>query len=254
MFRNLASYDFWRNLKWRFDQRYCRGIYPTFEEAESAIPVGRLVGYDNPKTSTLYMTSLDLLKPSDYAVFYWLGPLLVEHRSVFDFGGNLGRLYFPYQKYLQYTPDLRWMICDVPAVVDAGRIVAAERKANHLSFTTDFNHASDFSVFFTSGTLQYVEKELHVLLSALRDKPIHLLINRVPFSRKPTYFTVQDIGASCCPYRISNECEFIQSLKKLCYTLVDSWSCPESSCRVLFHPSRRLDHYKGMYFRRDVTQ
>jgi putative methyltransferase (TIGR04325 family) len=239
-----------RDLIQRFNIRYCRGIYRTFQEAQAAIDPLRRVGYDNPQSSTLYHGRLDLVKPSDYAIFYWLGPLLAGARSVFDFGGNVGWSYYAFQKYLAYPPRLRWVICDVPAVVDAGRALASQREAPHLRFTTQFREADRSDVLFTSGTLQYVEQDLAALLGALDNKPPHVLINRVPFSDRPTYFTVQDIGTACCPYKVSNQAEFVTSLQRLGYALVDTWRCPESACRVLFRPMRSVRHYTGMYFRK----
>jgi putative methyltransferase (TIGR04325 family) len=238
----------------RFNLRYCRGVFRTFQQARAAIPSGKMIGYDNPDTSTLYVDRLDFVKPSDYAIFYWLGPLLTEFRSVFDFGGNVGWSYYAFQKYLRYFPELTWMICDLPAVVEAGRSLAVERNASHLTFTKELRHAERFDVLLTSGTLQYVEQELPDLLAPLSHKPRHLLINRVPLSDRPTYFTVQDIGPARCPYRISNQAEFLGSLQRLGYALIDAWRCPESSCRILFHPARNLHHYTGMYLRRATAQ
>jgi putative methyltransferase (TIGR04325 family) len=241
-----------RSVARRFKLRYCRGVYRTYQEALAAVPSGRLVGYDNEEASRLYLGEPDLVKPTDYAIFYWLAPLLRQYGALFDFGGNIGRLYFPFRKYLTYPPGMRWMICDVPAVVELGRSVARERGESQLEFTTDLARAEEFDVFFTSGTLQFVEHDLAYLLSGMSNRPRHLLINRVPMSDRPACFTVHDNGPARHPYYIANRTEFVESLQRLGYVLVDSWRCPESSCRILFHHSRRLRSYTGMYLRREA--
>lgn len=237
------------DLRRRFQFRYCRGVFPTFQAARANIPARLPVGYaDHPDNTKIHLHLLGVVQPSDYAIMYWLGPLLAEHRYVFDFGGNLGVSYYAFEKYLHFPPELRWVICDVPAVVAAGRELALERKAAHLEFTAEFSGVDGFDVLFTSGTLQLIEQDLSTLLSALKKRPRHLLINRVPLSDRPTYFTVVD-KRICSPYRIANRTEFIGSLERLGYELIDSWNCCESSCRILFHPGRKVSPYSGMYLR-----
>jgi putative methyltransferase (TIGR04325 family) len=104
-------------------------------------------------------------------------------------------------------------------------------------------------VVFTSGTLQLVEEPFAGLLAQLGKKPRHLLINRVPITNRPTYYTIADQVTSCCAYRIANRAEFVNSFRQLGYSLIDSWHCYELSCRILFHPTRSLRPYSGMYLR-----
>jgi putative methyltransferase (TIGR04325 family) len=229
--------------------RYCSGVYPTFDKAGAAISRSKAVGFDNGASAQLYLHELDRTKPSDYAVFFWMAPLLPEIRSVFDFGGNKGWSFYSFQKYLGFPPDLRWTICDVPAVVSLGREVARARGARNLSFTSEFAEAEGCDLFLTSGALQFVDRELSELLGNLESLPPHLLINRVPLSDLPTYYTVHDIGASCSPYRIAHRPSFISSIEALGYQKVDEWTCAESWCKVRLRPSRVVKCYTGFYFR-----
>ena len=229
-----------------------RGTFRTFQEAHAAIPAGRLIGWDNMESSRLDRDKLEILNPSDYAILYWLGPLLAEQGQVFDFGGNLGTAYYAFGNYLRYPPNLRWLVCDVPAVVAAGQEVARERKASQLEFTTQFSQVEGFDILFTSGTLQLVEEEFASLLAKLQRKPRHLLINRVPLVHRRTYYTIADQTTSCSAYRIANRADFIGSLRQLGYSLIDSWYCHEKACRILFHPTLSLRPYSGMYLRLTV--
>jgi putative methyltransferase (TIGR04325 family) len=229
--------------------RHCRGVYETFDEARAVIPASRLVGFDNRESAQLYLHELDRTKPSDYAVLFWMRPLLPEIRSVFDFGGNKGWSFYSFQKYLRFPPDLRWTICDTPEVVSLGREVAQTRGARNLEFTTEFAEAEGSDLFFTSGALQFVDRELAELLGDLDALPPHLLINRVPLSDLPTYFTIHDTGAACSPYRIADRSSFISSIEALGYQKVDEWTCAESWCKVRLRPTRGVKCYSGFYFR-----
>ncbi len=228
--------------------RYCRGVYPTFAAAQAAIPNGRRIGYDHADIP-LPRAPVNI-RPSDYAVLFWLATLARAKTNVFDLGGSIGTAFYVFQKYTPNPTDLRWLVYDVPAVVQAGRVWAHTQSLTTLQFTTEFEEANGFEILHTAGALQYVAEELPDLLAPLREMPRHLLINRVPLTDKSTYFTVQDIGASHCPYRISNRQQFLGSLAKLGYAVVDEWQCPESWCSVLLHRSLTVRAYSGFYLRR----
>lgn len=227
--------------------RYCRGVYPTFEEACAAIPSGKRVGFDHSDIAKVFL--VERMKPSDYAALYWLGRILPESRTILDFGGNLGASYYLFQKYLSYPKDLRWLVCEVSAVAQAGREFAAGREAPHLEFTADISHGDGFDVLYTAGTLQFLSGDLAELIAKLNNKPTHLLINRIPLTDGMTFFTVQDSEFTCVAYRISNRVDFISSLENLGYRLIDSWRCAESWCTVRFRKSRTVREYSGLYFR-----
>jgi putative methyltransferase (TIGR04325 family) len=237
---NLMAYEGWR---------HCRGVYASFENARRVIPRSRSVGFDNRESAQLYLHELDRTKPSDYAAFFWMRPILPEIRYIFDFGGNKGWSFYSFQKYLQFPPDLRWTICDLPEIVSAGREVARARGARNLEFTTEFAVAEGCELFFSSGALQFVDCDLADLLRNLKVLPRHVLINRVPLSDLPTYYTIHDTGAACSPYRIANRASFVSSIEALGYRKVDEWPCAESWCKVRLRPSLGVKCYSGYYFR-----
>lgn len=227
-----------------------RGVFPSFEEAREAIPKGRRVGFDNDRSAKLYNGRTYEPATSDYAVLYWLGPLLPEIRTIFDFGGNIGPTYYSYQKVMSYPPGLRWTVCDLPAVAREGERTAIERGASNLFFTTTIRDAELADVFLTRGALQYMEQDLGEMLGGLAVKPKHLFLNRVPLSDRPTYFTVQDIGPAMCAYKIQNRDELVGSLTAAGYELVDSWPCPDVRFLVRHGLKPRLImYYSGMYLK-----
>lgn len=246
--RLLPGYSALRDHLIASRMRENRGVFESFTQAERSIPSRRKVGYNNDESADKYINLLEVTKPSDYAAFYWLGKILPDIRTLFDFGGNLGWSYYSFQKYLQYPERLRWTICDVPAVVKAGARLAVERGASHLRFATDFRDCDGADVLYSSGTLMYVERDLRQLLGELQHKPSHLLLNRVALSEHPTFFTVQDIGSACCPYRIANREEFVKQVQTQGYELVDSWGCAESSCLIRGRRDLAVNRYSGLYF------
>jgi putative methyltransferase (TIGR04325 family) len=108
-------------------------------------------------------------------VLFYLGQLAKPGYSVFDFGGNTGVLFYNYQRRWTVPPNMQWTVCDVPAVIEAGREFAKTRSSEGLSFTSKFADAAGADLLFTSGTLQYVPETLGELVAKLGDaKPRHL--------------------------------------------------------------------------------
>jgi putative methyltransferase (TIGR04325 family) len=247
----------WR--KSRFSQAFdagdyggvCRGVYATAAEAAAHAPKSLPLGYDNEGAASMYRDRLDRVYPSDYAMMLWLGKFWEEGaRSVFDLGGHVGIGYYAYQKHLRYPEGLSWRVCDVPAVVESGLALAAERDlAKRLTFTSQPADADGVDLLFTSGCLQYLEETLAERIAALRVRPKWLLVNLLPLHEKHAFWTVQNIGRAFCPYRIQHAATFFNELDKLGYALIDKWENLEKSCEVAFEPDYSLDRYYGAALR-----
>lgn len=121
-----------------------------------------------------------------------------------------------------------------------------------MSFTVDFADAEGADILLTVGTLQYIEASLAELLSQLKVKPRHVVINQVPFYDGSTFITLQNIGYAFCPYKIQNQAEFLASLTSLGYELIDSWE-DGRTCLIPFHPQRFVSAYHGFYLRLNHT-
>lgn len=236
----------------RLSIRYCRGVYATYASARAAIPPGAQIGFDARSASAMFVDELETIRPSDYPVLFWISRIHHSIRSVFDFGGNVGRMYYASRPYLEFPNGCPWLICDLPGVTDVGRRIAERRGERDLHFTNDFQDAAGFDVVLASGSLQYMEADVAALLASVRNPPEHLLVNRLPLSPLATYYTVQDIGPALCPYRIANEREFVVSIERVGYRLVDLWRCPERACRVLFRWRYCVPAYSGMYFHKET--
>jgi putative methyltransferase (TIGR04325 family) len=228
------------------------GVYPSYAAARAAIRRSRKIGYDNPETSNMYPFLLELSRISDYAALFYLSQLARPGYRIFDFGGNTGVLFYNYQRRWTMPPGLQWTVCDVPAVIEAGREFATTRPSEGLSFTSNFEDAAGADLLFTSGTVQYVPETLAHLLEKLGGaKPRHVLVNRTAMWDGETFFTLQSLGPVVCPYRIQNRKEFVTGMEAQGYRVKDSWECPESKINVRWHIRHRIRAYAGFFLERD---
>jgi len=237
-FANVNSYEF-----------PFYGVFKSVEEAARAAPPSRPVGHDLAEMAAQRADEMSRMATSDYPMVYWLAPLIKGGRVVFDFGGHLGTKYRAFSKYLQYYSDLRWVICDLPAVVSAGQRLCNERGETQPEYTTNFNEANGADVFIASGVLQFVERPLWEMLSDLRVAPAHVLVNKVSCRDGGRLVTLQNAKAAFVPYQILDWSAFVDGMASIGYRLIDEWPVLDRSCVVPFHSEVNGRHV-GAYFRR----
>ena len=203
---------FLRVVEW---ERLFSGVYPSFAAANAAIPPDRNNSYDNPESAT-FLGYKSSIRSSDYPVLFWLEKLLPHNPRVFDFGGYLGISYYSFQKLLQYPENLQWTIYDVPAVAAAGAKLAEEKgTGRQLAFTTDVERAQEFPLFLSFGSLQFPEAAFAEIFSKFPKLPAHVLINKLPFTDRETFYTLHNMGPALAPYRVANRDEFLQSARRV---------------------------------------
>lgn len=231
------------------------GVYANVAEAKQHIPQGRKVGYNHDEAAELYTWLTESTKISDFAILFYFSQLLRPGMRVFDFGGNIGVLYYAFRRRWTLPENVIWTVCDVPAVVEAGRRYAAQHDSPGLSFTSRTSDAAGADVLLTSGTLQCVEDEFSVLLARIGEgRPEHLLINRVPMWDRPELVSLQDLGPVVYPYRIFNRSRFIASMREAGYEVRDQWRCPEKQISIRFRPWMRVNAFDGYYLTRRAAE
>ena len=234
---------FFRVAKW---DRLFHGVYPDFATAAKAIPKRFNFGYDNADAAT-FLGQNASVRSSDYPVLFWLNRLLPENNRILDFGGYLGISYRAYKPLLSYPPDLTWTIYDVPAVVAKGKELLASHPDPRLSFTTNFAEAADADVLLAAGSLQFCERDFSEYLADLPRLPRHLLINKTPMTDGEQYVTLHSMGVALTPYRIFQQKQFIDSLAKLGYRLIDQWKNEDFACIIPFELDKSVNAFSGMY-------
>jgi putative methyltransferase (TIGR04325 family) len=146
---------------------------------------------------------------------------------------------------------LAWTVCDVPAVVEAGRRIAGERGADaQLRFTSDYGALSGQQVLYASGALQYLPMTLPEWIRGLIEPPPHVVLNTTPLHAQRGFFTLNSIGAGFCPYRVIHDATLVRELDTLGYKVVDRWSNPGKRLEIPFETGYGVPEYRGMYLRR----
>jgi putative methyltransferase (TIGR04325 family) len=227
-----------------------RGVFSSFDEAARSAPSQAPIGYDTAEAGQMYRDRMERVYSSDYPVLFWLRDVFRDGRRVFDLGGHVGVSFYAYERFLDYPADLRWTVCDVPAVVDAGAALARERGETRLDFTTSFADADGADVLSCAGSLQYIDEPIDSLLTDLERRPRHILINKTPTHATREFVTLQNIGVTYCPYRVFARAAIPESLVKLGYELVDTWENLDMGCYVPFRPDVNPVVYVGYYLRR----
>jgi putative methyltransferase (TIGR04325 family) len=233
------------------DKQLFRGVFESCDQAQASAPATKPLGYDNEASSELYLGDLRA-NAHDYPAMFWIGQSFADGmRTVVDVGGSVGTKYYAFSRLLPFPDDVRWIVHDVPAVVERGRRFAVERKAPQgLSFTTNMADADGIDVLFASGVLQYLPQTLAEILGGLKRPPRRVIVNTAAMHPLRSYFTLNSVGTAFCPYRVQAHGAFVRDVTQTGYTLRDHWQNPAKFIRIPFEQGLDLDTYSGYCFDR----
>ena len=227
-----------------------RGVYSSFKQAEHAAPRTKPLGFATEDYAKEFADRHSRIFSFDYPVLFWLAPFLRTGIKLFDYGGHCGTHFYAYERYVDYSPGLRWVVCDLPEIVTVGAHIAEERNKKQLTFTTRFEDADGSDVLLAAGSLQYVESPpIAVALGCLKSRPQHILINKISLHEGPAFVTLQNGGIAYHPMHVFNRKEFVDTISAVGYELVDDWAVPSHSGRIPFHPEASFPAHSGLYFR-----
>lgn len=247
---NTARYEryFFQSRRW---ENLHLGVFESFQAARDyAARRNAVAAFDLDHEA--WLEERVRLKPHDYPMMFWLERTFEHGMRVVDLGGSVGVSCYAFRPFMRFPEGLQWQVCELERVVALGRRIAQERGESALSFTSDLACLEGATVLFTAGALQYIEAPLAQLLAGLTHPPPHLLINRIPLTRRRSSFvTLQNGGAGVQAYRISNAREFVEDLGRLGYREVDHWKCLESSAPIPLHPDLSLSSFDGFHFIRE---
>ncbi len=138
-----------------------RGVYFSFEDARAHAPKDVPLGYDHHEIASGYKDQRFL--SSDYPAAFWLREALRDGATVFDLGGSVGISFYTWEHYFSYPDNLRWVVCDVPAVIQAGKKLPVSEMKSGCSFTSQLEDADSCNCLLASGSLQYIECRSQIL-------------------------------------------------------------------------------------------
>ncbi|MGH6793798.1 MAG: methyltransferase, TIGR04325 family [Methylocella sp.] len=224
-------------------------VFNSLSEAAAAARPYAEGGFEHPDYAKLHMSLAELPRPSDYAALFHMRGLKLDRAKIFDFGGSTGNLFYLYDRYLDLPPDCTWQVFDLPAWVETGQNIAANRGEKRLRFTRKWEDAAGVELLIASGSLHSFDTPLSQMVAGLAEKPSHILINRTPLIDGPTKATVQDGGVVRVACVLYNRTELIAGFEAIGYEMVDQWEAAELSLVVIGKPEFSAASYSGLYFR-----
>ena len=243
-----AHYE--RRFRSNTSRNLFRGVYDSYEAAQRSAPTDRALGYDNQESAAMYFNHMGP-DSFDYPAIYWLEKSFQQGlQTVFDVGGHIGIKYYAFKPLLSAPQGMRWLVCDVPAVVQRGKAAAAKRDpTGHLSFTSDYGQVEAQDILFASGVLQYLPMTLLEWLSPVQTKPRRIIFNTTAIHPSLDYFTLNSIGTAYCPYRVTSEPNFLAQMGALGYALVDRWQTPgKGALELPLEVGHDVWEYSGFVF------
>lgn len=227
------------------------GVYATFAAGWVAARKSNLVGHEDPAEVEVHLRHAESLRPSDYAALYWISNIHTRNPKLFDFGGNVGNLYYSYSPRLRGLGSTDWTVFDIPSVVENGRTIAAERKADALRFVDSVKAFETEQILLVSGAFHYWEKSVSAFLQQFRNSPQHIIINRSPVHEtQPSFISVQRTPSCAFPCKVWNASELVSSFAASGYKLIDRWRALELSLKLPLFPNLTVPYYSGFYFSR----
>jgi putative methyltransferase (TIGR04325 family) len=225
-----------------------RRSFPSFSAAQKSAAHYIPHGHEHPDEAGYHASIADTVRESDYPALFYLAPFVSEIRRVFDLGGNVGNLFYAYRRYLQFRPDLSWLVYDLPALRAFCQKLAADRKESRVRFVNTLAEASGADLFLASGSLHYFDEPLYSILSRMAELPRHVIVNRTPCTDEEDLYTVQDNKSFLVPCKIHSRKALVQGMTRLGYSLRAEWPVYELHLWIPMHPDVSERHYSGFYF------
>lgn len=238
------------------------GVYGSYEEAEAvAARFATSTWDDDTLAAVLVEDAPDTdrqetkpFRPSYYPYLLWLMKVLKPGEQIVDLGGAGGIGFEIFTRYAQMPERARWHIVDVPALTARGRSRHGE---DHpvLSFGEALADAPDCDVLVSAGCIQYMRDPLGEIAQMIeRPKaPTYVLLNKVPLTPGPTYWTLQNLVSVVSPYQVFNRDRLIAFFHERGYKVRDEWTTPDISVNIPFHSDKVVPHLDGFMFVRADT-
>jgi putative methyltransferase (TIGR04325 family) len=227
------------------------GAYESFEEGWSVARRTKLAGHEDPQEVSVHLKWSENLRPSDRPALALIAKIQPNGVRLFDYGGNVGNVYYSYAPLLKGAGSIHWVVYDIPAITESGRRIASERGANELTFVDELDSFRAEQILLVSGAFHYWESDVAGFLRQFPQRPWHILINRSPVHEtQPSFIAVQRTTTCAFPCRVWNAKELIGGFENEGYSLADRWKASELSLKLPLFPDRWVTNYSGFYFTR----
>jgi putative methyltransferase (TIGR04325 family) len=227
-----------------------RRVFPSFAAAQACASKYIPAGHEHPDEIRFHTSISETVRESDYPVLFYLAPLVSKLGTVFDLGGNVGNLFYSYQRKLNFPETLIWTVYDLPMKKPIGEKLALSRSETRIRFANALAETDGCDVLIASGSLHYFEEPLHEILRGLERLPQHVFANRMPCSSGADVITVQDNRSYLVPCKLHSRNALIAGMQGLGYELHSEWPVHERRLPVPTHPDLSIRTYSGFYFRR----
>jgi putative methyltransferase (TIGR04325 family) len=170
--------------------------------------------------------------------------------SIIDFGGSLGSHYKRYRHYINDGIKISWAIVEQKKYVDYAKKVNKNLELNFHYSISEALKLNNYNTFFSSGTIQYIEKPYELLDDLIHNKFSTIIFDRI--------FFIADITERICtqtadpnvfyeasfPVWLFNEVKFKRYLS-IKYTLISEFMSEDADKEI---EGKRIYH-KGFYFK-----
>lgn len=170
--------------------------------------------------------------------------------SVIDFGGSLGAHYNRYSRFINNAIKISWSVVEQKKYVDYAKKINTNPELNFYYSISEAKNIHHCNTFFSSGTIQYIEKPYELI-----DKIIEYKFSNIIFDR---IFFIDDIIERICtqtadpeifyaasfPVWLFNEDKFKKHLSKK-YILISEFMSEDGDNQT---EGKRIYH-KGFYFK-----
>ena len=226
------------------------GVYESYAGAAAKIPANLPPNYNNPAAAKMYEGMLQVTD-HDYPALFWIQDALAAgYYRIADLGGSTGIKFHAFKPWISLPANAQWLVIETDAAVAHGRELAAQGTDQRLQFSCDIEDADGSDVLFASGSLQYLPLSIGQVLSRFRHKPRRVVVNTTPIHPTKSFFTLNNIGVACCPYRVTARAQFISEVVEQGYNLLAEWHNPAKSLILPYSHGFGIDHYSGFCFNR----
>jgi putative methyltransferase (TIGR04325 family) len=116
--------------------------------------------------------------------------------SVLDFGGSLGTSYYQNKEFLRFFTSCKWTIVEQEKFYQLGKKYFENDQLMFSKTIDDCLENNSPNLILVSSSLQYLSNPIHTLNKINNSNVEYILFDRIPFSEKDNFITIQTVPPS----------------------------------------------------------